>query len=123
MASSAWSTSRATASRGHPQVARPEAQLTLDRAREELVVGVLEDEADLPGQAMDGFLRDVAAIELHRTRQRPQEADEVLDQGRLAGAVLADDGDPLTRRDRQRDAAHRLDGAVAMDEPGDLDGR
>ena len=63
-----------------------------------------------------------------RTRPlgRPQEAVEVLDERRLARAVLAEDRDRLAGLDGQRHAADGLDaGRVAMDEvlDGDPDGR
>ena len=57
------------------------------------------------------------AVEQDAARRRPEEPVEVLDEGRLARAVLAEDRDGLARLDRQRDAADGLDaGRVAMDE-------
>ena len=79
---------------GQPDVERPERDVLIDGAGEELIVGVLEDEAD--GGAQRGEAGAVVghglSAEKHGAGGRPIGAVEVQEQRRLAGAVGADDG-------------------------------
>jgi len=56
----------------------------------------------------------------HATRAGPHDARDRVDQGRLAGAVGADDGHYLAAANGQRDLMQHLDGAVTGDQVGDL---
>ena len=51
----------------------------------------------------------------------PGEPEQHVDGGRLAGAVRAEDGDGLARRDVDVDAAHGVDGAERLLETGQRD--
>src|SRR5262249_55845106 len=53
---------------------------------------------------------------------RRQDAEQDLDQGRLAGAVLAEQPEDLALLDTERDALERLDGAEGLDKVVSLDG-
>src|SRR6185312_15627713 len=57
-------------------------------------------------------LGDVLAVEPDRARARARIAAYRHQQGRLAGAVGADQGDDLALGDVEVDAVQRLDGAV-----------
>ncbi len=103
------------------QVSRPERDLPLDRAFEQLLVGVLEHEPDRRRQPIDPFVRRGPAVEPHLAGGRPEQPVQVLDQGRLARPVLAQDRHGLAGFQPQRHPAHGLDPVrVAMDEVLDL---
>src|SRR5207249_1113296 len=72
--------------------------------------------ADPPGQGSSLPPRGHAE-DLRRSGRREQDSGEHLDRRRLAGAVRADEGDPLPFVDRERDGAHRLDPATATPPP------
>jgi hypothetical protein len=65
--------------------------------------GVLAEHADRPGARLD-------------------EAQHELEEGRLAGPVMADERDHRAGRQRERDVAHRLDAAVSLADAVELDG-
>ena len=73
----------------------------------------LEDEAGpvatQAGRLVVGQLADGLALEDDLARRRPVEPAEDLEEGRLARAGRAHQGDELAGLDRQRDAAQRLD--------------
>ena len=82
-----------------------------DRAVGEQVEG-LEDEADPPaaqaGPAEVVELRGVDTLEAVRARRVPVEQPEDVEQRRLARTRRSDDGDPLTRPDREVDLPQRV---------------
>ena len=79
---------------------------------------VLEDGRDAEvlglGRAVDG--RGLA-VELHGALVGRVDARDGLDERRLAGAVVADQGDDLVRADVEVDAAEGLHGAEALGDP------
>ncbi len=79
---------------GEPEVERPEGDVVAHRRHEELVVGILEDEADAGPQRLDVPVADVDPGHLEASLAA-QEAVEVEHQGRLAGAVGSQHGDAL----------------------------
>ena len=83
-----------------PEVERPERDVLGDGRHEELVVGVLEDEADRRAQVANVVLADGQArdLQLALTGQQPVEVEH---QRRLAGAVGPQHGDALAVRDVQ----------------------
>jgi len=61
---------------------------------------------------------DVAPVEVHAAADRLHQTGDGLEEGRLAGAVGAEQGDDLVLLDVEVDAEQHLDLVV-----GDLDGR
>src|SRR5581483_9397414 len=98
------------------EVTGPERDLVLDGRGEELVVGVLEDEADVARDPSRTRARRVAAGDADRARGRQQKAGQVLRESRLPRAVVADERDELAGADRERDPVER-DGAVGVHVP------
>ncbi len=78
---------------GHPQPTEAVGELVEDGRRDELVLGVLEHEPDVARQPSRGQASHVAPVDAYGAARRPPDAGDRLDQGRLAGAVGADDGD------------------------------
>ena len=106
------------------EVARTEGDLVLDGRGENLMVGVLEDVADLGGGFGRAHRGAVAPVEHHGARDRMQQAHQMLGQRGLARAVLADDRDELARRDPQIDRIeHRRSVGVVEAERAHLDQR
>ena len=67
---------------------------------------VLEDDPDVPPEAVDVVLPEIHAVEQDPPLVRVVEPSQQLDQRGLAGAVLAHQRDPLARRQREvRDSA------------------
>jgi len=64
---------------------------------------------------------DARSVHLHRARIGRVVAGENLDQGRLARAVLADEGMDLAGQDGQIDAGESLRAAEALGEPAHLE--
>ena len=75
--------------------------LVEDGVRDELVLGVLEDEADPRRQRARIAAAHVEVADAHGAARRRDDAGDRLDEGRLAGAVGADDRDELARRRRR----------------------
>jgi len=69
-------------------------------------------------QAVDGL-----AAEAHRTGLVDERAADAIDQGRLAGAVGADQADALALGDREIDAVERDEAAEALAQTRDLEQR
>ena len=69
----------------------------------------MKDEADLPvadfGELQVVELAEVFAIEQHRAARGPVQRADDLQQGALAGAGRADDGDSFAARDFERHGA------------------
>src|SRR5262249_8757963 len=61
--------------------------------------------------------RDVAALEQHLSAARPQQAGDELEQGRLAGAVGADQGNDLAGIDSEVGAFDDLIGGCVAAAP------
>lgn len=77
--------------------------LALDQVVEEVVVG--EDGAEELAVIVAGLRADRFSVEKDLAGLRAIEAEQQLDQGRLAAAVLADDEDDVTLGDTQIDRA------------------
>ena len=90
------------------EVGRAEADVGADRAHEQLVVGVLEDDADPAADLGDVVLGDREAADRDAARAGGQDAVEVQHQRGLAGAVGAEQRDPLALVDVEVDAVERL---------------
>ena len=75
---------------------------------------VLGDEGDVVERA--GGARRLAAEHGERARRGPGQADGHGEQGGLAGAVRADEGDDVAARDGERAVAQRPPAAVALAE-------
>ncbi len=74
--------------------------------------GHLEGAADAePRMRFGGRVGDVDAVEDDAPFARPQIAGDAVEEGRLAGAVGADEADDLARFDMQIGAGDRLEAA------------
>ena len=99
---------------GETEVLRAEGDVLRDGLLEELLLGVLEDHADLEahgarGRALFLGLRvDVNAVDEHAARRRLQEAGELLQERRLARARMARNGRPGALLNGDRDILERL---------------
>jgi hypothetical protein len=69
---------------GEPEVARPERHLVGDRRREELMIGILEDVADLACDPLERKRAEVGAVETDVTGLGLEEPVQVLRERRLA---------------------------------------
>src|SRR6185369_4100478 len=78
---------------------------------EQLIVGILEDDADALAHLAQVGLGDREARDPHLARAAPEDAVEMEDEGGLAGAVRAEQRDPLAFVDPEVDAEER---AVAV---------
>src|SRR5207244_13226667 len=85
--------------RRESQVSRAEGDLLLDAGGEELMVGILEDVADPPGEVLEGLAGYRGPVHEDLPRRRREETVQVLGERRLAGAVPADEGDELATDD------------------------
>ena len=75
-----------------------EGQLLLDRGEEDLVVGVLEEDADL-GEGGFAVAGGVGGADPDGARDGGDEAGEEAEEGGLARAVLAEDAERAGGRD------------------------
>ena len=87
-------------------VQRSERDVLAHRRHEQLVIRVLEDQADVSADLPQRPRADRDACDLDFALAQ-QEAVEAQHQGRLAGAVRAEHGDPLAVRHVQLDAVQR----------------
>src|SRR5262245_31327686 len=99
---------RADLGRAQAGVAQPERDLLGDRAGEELVVRVLEDEADRLRHRRDPGPSGVDAVDQDAPDGRLLQPEDQLHQGRLTRAVVADDRGELAVGDGQVDPAQDL---------------
>ncbi|EXI72105.1 MAG: hypothetical protein AW07_03381 [Candidatus Accumulibacter sp. SK-11] len=107
-----------------PQVQRTEGDVVEDPRHEELIVGVLEEQADAASQGCKGVAAEREAGDAHAACLRQQAAGEVQQGGRLAGAVGADDRQSLAITDLKRDPTQRAGAiGVGMAEIADFDDR
>ena len=92
----------------HAEVARAEGDVGAHRLGEELVLGVLRDEADEPAELAALLLvGGREPVDGHRALRRQLGAVAVLGQGRLARAGVADDRNELAVVDREADVVER----------------
>ena len=90
----------------------PDADVLADR---QLVGGVvLEHHRELAAQFRRVVLPDVDAVDQDLAFVRVVESAEELDDGRLARAVAADEGDRLARADREADIRERGDAGAGV---------
>ena len=80
-----------------PEVGRPERHVVAHGGHEQLVVGVLEDDADPASHLEQVRAGDRQPRDGDASRAGREDAVEVQHQGRLARAVGAEQGDPLPR--------------------------
>ena len=94
---------------GQAEVGRAEGDVVAHRGHEELVVGVLEDDADAAPHLLQ-VLPWRPAARRPRTEPAPalEDAVEVQNERGLAGPVGPEQGDPLATVDVQVDAVERL---------------
>src|SRR5690606_21067426 len=105
-----------------PADPRAVCQLVVDRAGDELVLGVLEHVADLRGQFAGGDPRDVAPAHPHRAARAGPISGDRLGQGGLARAVAADDGEEVVLGNVHLHPVQGEAVAAPDGEPADLDG-
>ena len=87
-------------------------------AEREILVDDLDPELRRVLRAVDV---DRVAVEHDLAAVRCMDAGDALDQRRLAGAVVADEGHDLTGPDLELDVRERLDGAEALRDPVKLE--
>ena len=105
----------------HPEVARVVVE-GLGNGEKPVEVELLRRQPDCLAR-LAVVVDRVVAEDLDRSRGRLREPGRAVDQGRLAGAVGAQQPEELPRLDLERDAAQRLDpGRVALDQALDLQG-
>ena len=90
------------------EVGRAEGDVVADGGGEELVVGVLEHDPDPAADLAQVGLLDPQAVDDDAAGAAAERAVEVQDEGRLAGAVGAEDRDPLAAGDGEVHAEQRL---------------
>ena len=90
------------------EVGRAEGDVLAHAAEEELVVGVLEDDADPAADLLEVLLLHRQPADGHRAGAGGEDAVEVQHQRRLAGAVGPEQRDPLALVHVQVDAVQRL---------------
>ena len=90
------------------EVGRTERDVLAHRGHEQLVVGVLEDHADPAADLLEVLLDHRHPGDLDGAGPRGEDAVEVQHQRRLAGAVGAEQRDPLALVDVQVDAEQGL---------------
>ena len=84
---------------------------------------LLEDHADaVVGGVDDAAQADLLAAHPDLAGVGADQADQRLEQGGLAGTVLAGEAEHLVLADDQVDAVERLDARVVLDEAADLEG-
>ena len=107
-----------------PEVRRPEGDVLADGRHEQLVVGVLEDDPDpLPHPPQIGP-GERQAVDHDRAPAAGQDAVQVQDEGRLPGAVRAEERHPLAAAEFEIDALQRrLAVRVAVGQVADLEDR
>ena len=93
------------------------------RVRDELVLGILEDEADPRRQRARVRAADVETADADGAAGRRDDACDRLDESRLAGAVRADDRDELSRSDVEVDVVQHGRASAAEREVAHLDER
>lgn len=108
---------------GEPEVRRAEGDVPADRGHEELVVGVLEDDADPSADLAEVVVVDGQAVHDDAAGVGTQDPVEVQHEGGLARAVRPEDGEPLARSHPQVQAVQRpVAVRVGERHPSHLDG-
>ena len=105
--SSAAGTRRSSSVAAQAGVGRPERHVLADGRHEQLVVGVLEDDADPATDLRQVRFATGSPLTVDRAGAGGEDAVQVQHQGGLAGAVGPEQGDPLTavrRAGRRRTA-------------------
>ncbi len=90
------------------EVLGPEGDVLADGAHEQLVVGVLEHDADAAADLEQVLLGHRQARDRDAAQAGHQDAVEVQHQRGLAGTVRTEQGDPLSLVDVEVDAVQRL---------------
>src|SRR5512140_993595 len=90
------------------EVQGAECDVVEDGRHEELVVGVLEDDAYLPADLRPGLLPKGNLPDRHVARRGKQVPVRVQEKRRLSRAVRADDADRLAVGDQERNSFQRL---------------
>ncbi len=94
--------------RRQPEVRRAEGHVLADARHEQLVVGVLEDDADAPAHLLQVLALHRQAVDVHGSGGRQQDAVQVQHEGGLAGAVRPQQGGALAGLQDQVHAVQRL---------------
>lgn len=84
-------------------IQRAEGCVFEDGGHEELVVAVLEDDADTAAEDGERAFFDGCAVEQELPFHGEEDAAEVVEQGRFARTVAADEGDRFPRFDAEAD--------------------
>ena len=90
------------------EVQGTEGDVVEDGRHEELVVGVLEDDPDLPADLRPGLFPEGNFPDRHAPRRGKQVPVHVEEQRRFPRAVRADDADGLSVGDQERNSFQRL---------------
>jgi len=109
--------------RGFPQVQRAEGHIFQNRRAEELVVGVLKEQPDLPAHRDEIFFGpDLPAEDDDAPGLGPQQAHDQVQEGGLAAAVGADEAQMVLRSQlkaevlKDRPAGARISEGDAVDD-------
>jgi hypothetical protein len=90
--------------RSQPHVGGAKSDVLLHGGSEQLIVGILKNDADVAENITIADALDALAIEQHSAQGGPQQTVEMFDQGGFAAAVGAEHGKKLALRDVQIDA-------------------
>ena len=94
--------------RGNAQVLRTESHVLLHQLADNLVIRVLEHHPRPLADGPDLFLlAGVYAVHPYRTPGGLQDGVHMLREGRLARAIVSNDGDKFSPPDSQRNIVHR----------------
>ena len=100
---------------GDAEIFQPEGNLARHGARNNLVVGILEDQAHLPANTRNVLaVGGTAAVDGHPAGCRQQQAIEAAQEGGLARAVGTHQGDKLTRQEAKGDVVQYRRGAAGV---------
>ena len=90
------------------EVERAEGDIVENRRHEELIIRILQNDADLFADLLPGFGGHGKIADRHRSLLRQQTAVEVLQKRRFSRTVGADDADRLPVDNSEADAPERL---------------
>jgi len=87
-----------------PHIQRPERDVVVDGRHEQLIVGVLEDQAHPLAHLTGRLGRQRDPIDCHRSSLRHEDAIHVEDECGFARPIRTEQRDPLSGGDRQVDS-------------------
>src|SRR5688572_9496362 len=102
------------------EVERPEGDVVVEGRAEELVLSLLEDEAELPPHDPVALSVEAPSEDEDLARRRLDETGDEVEEGRLAGAVRAHEGEGVSRSEGEGHRAER--GPAIRVDVGDVPG-